>query len=197
MLTFEDFGHEPNTFTFVSPDQIVKMTKAKNEGCQLFGHIFLKPVPGSFHVSVHGKGAELANIFPAPAHQIHQLEFTTEKGETTSGSIWSTTNMLDSLAVLNVSKTDSVTYYLKLVPSIYSHPFWGEKPFFQFAADCSVSAGNPPGMSRIEFKYDIDPIVIEFRQKYGSVAEFFIEVSGIIGGIFALSMFIDRISSAF
>lgn len=138
----------------------------------------------------------MANIIPDPTHVIHQLEFTTEEGEATRGSIWATTSGLDGFGMLNATNSQSVVYYLKLVPSVYTHPFWGEKKFYQFAADYSVSE-NGFASSTVEFKYDIDPVVIEFRQKYKSITEFVIELSGIIGGIFALSMFIDRISSFF
>lgn len=34
----------------------MELAKIKDEGCQLFGHFFVKKVPGNFHVSFHGRG---------------------------------------------------------------------------------------------------------------------------------------------
>jgi len=55
----------------------------------MFGHFFIKRVPGNFHISTHGKGVGQI-IFEktlSAGHKINLLEFTTADGELTHGSI--------------------------------------------------------------------------------------------------------------
>ena len=44
----------------------------------MFGHFYIKKVPGNFHISTHGKGQALVlfNSVISAGHKIHLLEFT-------------------------------------------------------------------------------------------------------------------------
>jgi hypothetical protein len=73
---------------------VIELDEHSGEGCQLYGHFFIKKVPGNFHISFHGKGMAalfLPQDFPID-HTINLLEFTQEKEELTLGRIVASTN---------------------------------------------------------------------------------------------------------
>ena len=101
----------------------------------MYGHFYIKKVPGNFHVSTHGKGAGLSffNAAISAAHKIHLLEFTTEKGELTKGSLSARSNTLDGTDQFKMEIGLDAEYFLKIVTSEFIYPFWGKERFYEFA----------------------------------------------------------------
>jgi len=101
----------------------------------MFGHFYIKKVPGNFHISTHGKGMGLMfyNTAVSAAHLIHLLEFTEEKGEMTHGYYSPSSNILDGKDHFKLEIGMDAEYYLKLVSSEYVSRFWGYKRFYEFS----------------------------------------------------------------
>eukprot|EP01016_Furgasonia_blochmanni_P050992 TRINITY_DN795_c0_g1_i2.p1 TRINITY_DN795_c0_g1~~TRINITY_DN795_c0_g1_i2.p1 ORF type:complete len:499 (-),score=70.86 TRINITY_DN795_c0_g1_i2:262-1758(-) len=197
ILHSDDFGQEPNHMTLITQDDLMRIQEQIGEGCQLYGHLFVRKVPGNFHVSIHGKGLALTMLTSDVSlkHKVNLLEFTHEHGEVTLGRYTKATNSLDGKAVAPDSGRQDIQYYLKIVSSSYFHPVWGEEKFYEFVAlqDYGESAQVP----KVEFKYEFDPISIKHRSHRSSLTEFIVSLCAIVGGIFASSLLIGRVFEKF
>lgn len=105
------------------------------EGCQLFGHLFIKKVPGNLNLGFHGRGdaaRSLSNQFSV-AHTIHLLEFTDEHEALSLSRYVASTNPLDNLNIKNELDEDS-NYYLKIVSSEYESMWGSQQRLYTFTA---------------------------------------------------------------
>jgi len=69
----------------------------------------------------------------AASHNIHLLEFTTEEGPVTRGSLSAMSNVLDSTDHFKLATGLDTEYYLKIVSSEYVYPIWGSENFYEFS----------------------------------------------------------------
>jgi len=164
-------------------------------GCQIVGTMFLKQVPGNFHISTHHNGLALQYIQKGitARHKIHFLEFTRETDSVTEGKYGPKikTNFLDGTYV-NPPVGYDVEYYLKIVGSKLEHPFWGERNFYEFVAHANV-VPHERNVVLIEFKYEFDPISMRYTDGRRSLSKFIVSLLAIIGGIFATSTLLDKL----
>jgi len=166
-----------------------------NLGCQVVGTMFVKKVPGNFHISTHHKGLALRQVDkPLTAqHKIHLLEFTKEESQITLGKYVKTSNFLDGTH-LKPAKGHDVQYYLKIVGSTYKSLLWGDQRFYEFVAHADL-VPKYENIILLEFKYEFDPVSMRYISGRGSFAKFLISLLAIIGGLFAMSTFVDRITN--
>jgi hypothetical protein len=157
--------------------------------------MFLKQVPGDFHISTHHKGGALQWIDkPLTArHTVHFLEFTREDDPVTEGTLGSKikTNYIHQ-STINAPHAHDVEYYLKIVGSKLEHPIWGEKSFYEYVAHVNI-VPKEKNVILIEFKYEFDPVSMKYTNNRRSLTGFVVSLLAIIGGIFATSTLADKI----
>jgi len=174
--------------------QVAYLNDKIGTGCQIVGTMYVKKVPGNFHISTHHKGLALQHILDkniTARHKIHLLEFTKEDGEITLGKYVKTSNFLDG-TMLPPPVAHDIHYYMKIVGSTYKHSIWGEKKFYEYVAHVDVTP-KQRNVILLEFKYEFDPISMKYINGRKSLTGFFVSLLAIIGGIFASSTLIDRI----
>jgi len=157
--------------------------------------MFVKKVPGNFHISTHHKGLALRQVdkILTARHKIHLLEFTKADSQITLGKYVKTSNFLDG-TYLQPAKGNDVQYYLKIVGSTYKSLIWGEQKFFEFVAHADL-VPKYENVILLEFKYEFDPVSMRYSSGRESFAQFLISLLAIIGGLFAMSAFIDRLTN--
>ena len=159
--------------------------------------MFVRKVPGNFHISTHNKGLALTAIPEAnitARHKINLLEITKEDSEITQGYYIKTTNPLDGMMTTWMTTGIDVEYYLKVLDSTYNHAIWGQKRLFEYVAHANFipSRANIP---KIEFKYEFDPISMNYTHYRSNFVNFLISLCAIIGGIVASSVLLDKLYS--
>lgn len=195
------FNYHPFLNQFLKPITFQEFEAVKKQlgtGCQLYGHFFVRKVPGNFHISTHSKAPILMrlNHEVSARHKIHMLEFTKEKEEITQGAYAKHTNTLDGAEALVGSGTD-VEYYLKIMDSYYQHSIWGEKQLLEFVSHKSTVEKNNY-VAQVQFKYDFEPVSMQYVSRGGgSIWQFLVSLCAIIGGVFAASTFFETIVSRY
>jgi hypothetical protein len=177
----------------VTPMQVEFFKQKMGKGCQIVGTMFVKKVPGNFHISTHHKGLALQHVERniTAKHKIHLLEFTKEDAEITLGKYSKTSNFLDG-TLLPPPIAHDIHYYMKIIGSTYKHSIWGEKRFYEYVAHVDVTP-KQRNVILLEFKFEFDPISMRYVNGRKSLAGFFVSLLAIIGGIFASSTLLDRI----
>ena len=88
---------ESGSRDFVNEEKVQEIESHKNEGCQIFGHLFIKRIPGNLYIGFQGHdrlAAYLANRFSL-SHTVNLFELTDEKEELTLGQFIPSTNPID------------------------------------------------------------------------------------------------------
>jgi len=199
MLHAEFYGFEDRKPTVIRTEDVAKFEALLGKGCQIAGTMFLKQVPGNFHISTHHKGLPLqysAKDITA-RHKVNFLEFTRETESVTEGKLGSkikTNYLSEKDDVTAPAIGHDVEYYLKIVGSQFNHPIWGEKNFYEYVSHVNI-VPKEKNVIRIEFKYEFDPISMRYTDGRKSLTNFIVSLLAIIGGMFATSSLLDRIIS--
>eukprot|EP00474_Spongospora_subterranea_P001139 CRZ01597.1 hypothetical protein [Spongospora subterranea] len=172
------------------------------EGCRVHGSVYVKKVPGNFHLSAHAH-YELADVYFSDQHPmncshiIHHLSY----GEQVqvSGTI-SAFNPLDGVSrVVKEDGAESVhttsfEYYIKVVPTIYKELSGRITRTFQFTANSNSLEGHFQ-IPAIYFRYDLSPITVQFTQRRMAFLHFLVQLCAIIGGVFSTAQLISHFSN--
>ncbi|CAD8178983.1 unnamed protein product [Paramecium pentaurelia] len=194
MLFTEDFGEERRGQQYIDMNDLTAMAFTYGESCQIFGHFYVKRIPGNFHISFHGKGQAVSLISQdiQLSHTINWLEFTPQKQGPTFGRYFKTTNTLDG-TTHSLEQKEDTQYYLKLVESHYETLF-KETDLYTFTA-YEQKLPTSERLTQIIFKYEFDPITTIYKSKISSWTQLIVAIFAVIGGVFSTSQFINSIFS--
>jgi len=195
MLHAEFFGWNDDQVQSFSMQDVARFRAQLNTGCQIYGHMFIRKVPGNFHISTHHKGIALSAIPEAiitARHRINLLEITRENGEVTQGYYLKSTNPIDGLTTIGVTVGTDVEYYMKILGSKYKHVIWGEKELYQYVAHINFTPSRR-NIPKIEFKYEFDPVSMNYTNYRSSFSNFLVSLCAIVGGIVASSILVNQI----
>ncbi|PAA82192.1 hypothetical protein BOX15_Mlig030157g2 [Macrostomum lignano] len=171
----------------------VKLRNAGHEGCRVHGHLLVNKVAGNFHFAP-GKSYEQSHMHVHDlsglrgvtfnlSHSVHSLSF----GDTYDGRV----NPLDghSRVFVDGSATKLVSYYVKVVPTLYTSLNGTETSSNQYSVTKHErSSVNLPG---IFFYYEISPILVRITERRRSFGHFLTSVCAIVGGVFTVASLID------
>lgn len=171
----------------------VKLKNADREGCRVHGHLLVNKVAGNFHFAP-GKSFEqshmhvhdLSGLHGANfnlSHSVHSLSF----GGFYDGRV----NPLDghNRIFTEGSATRLVSYYLKVVPTLYTSLNGTETSSNQYSVTKHERGSvNLPG---VFFYYEISPILVRISERRRSLGHFLTSVCAIIGGVFTVASLID------
>lgn len=189
LLFTENFGKERRGPQFLNLNDVANMVYSQGEGCQFYGHFYVKKVPGNFHIGFHGKGqaAIYLNTLQRLDHTIHSLEFSGRHTAPTKGRYLKTSNPLDGTVHANEPGQDS-QYYLKLVEAKYETMATRTKEFYTFTAH-EQRGEQRSVLPEVHFKYEFDPLTMHYHSRISSISQLLIAYLGTIGGVFAMSKF--------
>ena len=153
-------------------------------GCQIFGHLTAKEVPGAIHISLNPVGQMLFATGGDIdfSHSLNHLQATdSERGFVPEPS--PSTSPLDRTSAYGHTH---YLYYLKLTSarSTSGLRFW--------EASGHSKAHVTNAIPTLYIKYDIDPITMKYRYQT-SFSMFLISLFAILGGSFACSVFIAKL----
>lgn len=173
----------------------------KNYGCRIMGSFTVKEVPGNFHISSHA----YQNIFVRllmdgviqtldVSHKIHSLYF---------GDSWSIDEIqkyhkesqLLSLnghqRIYNMTNKRSYTshYHLDIVPTQYSDRLFRAETYQYTYNHNSYEVEHMPSLY---FNYHIGGLQVNIYPSQFRIAGFLIQMFAIIGGIYSLASFFDK-----
>ncbi|CAL8104741.1 unnamed protein product [Calicophoron daubneyi] len=179
-----------------------EIKKVGKEGCRVHGILEVNRVAGSFHIApgnsyasdhvhVHNLQA-FSGVKMNMTHKITTLAF----GDTYPGQV----NPLDGVTMVVVEPARMFSYYLKLVPTIYTH--------YDSKADSDTvvqtnqysvtwhSRGTPlsgesQGIPGLFFSYEISPILVNIVQENRSFLHFLTNTCAIVGGVFTVASLLD------
>ncbi|VDM16183.1 unnamed protein product [Hydatigera taeniaeformis] len=160
------------------------------EGCRLVGQLGVNKVAGTFHIAPgksYGQGHVHVHDLMAFSgkqfildHQIRHLSF----GDTYPGQI----NPLDNTNMSDKTKSPMISYFLKLVPTIYSD--FSEKTLVtnQYSATWQVRStpltGGSEGIPGVFFNYQISPLLVKLAKERRSFLHFLTNTCAIVGGVY-------------
>ncbi|XXQ31370.1 Endoplasmic reticulum vesicle transporter C-terminal domain-containing protein [Plasmodiophora brassicae] len=180
----------------------------KGEGCRVHGSLFVKKVPGNFHVSAHAH-YELAELYfdskhPMNcSHHIHHLSYGEQPVDTSDIRHVSAFNPLDGVSKViepesgaggGHDHTISFEYYIKIVPTIYTELNGKSTRTFQFTANSNSLEGHFQ-VPAVYFRYDLSPITVQFTKRRQPFLHFLVQLCAIIGGVFSTIQFVSMFSN--
>ncbi|CDS42830.1 endoplasmic reticulum Golgi intermediate [Echinococcus multilocularis] len=167
------------------------------EGCRLVGQLGVNKVAGSFHIAPgksYGQGHVHVHDLMAFSgkrfvldHKIRRLSF----GDTYPGQI----NPLDNTNMSDSTESPMISYFLKLVPTIYSD--FSEKPLVtnQYSVTWQVKStsltGGSDGIPGVFFNYQISPLLVKLTKERRSFLHFLTNTCAIVGGVYTVASLLD------
>ncbi|VDL18420.1 unnamed protein product [Hymenolepis diminuta] len=167
------------------------------EGCRVVGKLEVNKVAGSFHIApgksfgeghvhVHDLMAFAGKQFKLD-HQIQRLSF----GDTYPGQI----NPLDNSNMSEPSESPMISYFLKLVPTIYSDLLDTPLVTNQYSATWQIKStpltGGSDGIPGVFFNYQISPLLVKLTKERRSFLNFLTNTCAIVGGVYTVAGLLD------
>eukprot|EP00455_Lapot_gusevi_P008111 TRINITY_DN1349_c0_g4_i1.p1 TRINITY_DN1349_c0_g4~~TRINITY_DN1349_c0_g4_i1.p1 ORF type:complete len:333 (-),score=95.04 TRINITY_DN1349_c0_g4_i1:121-1119(-) len=163
------------------------------EGCRVKGHVWVKKVPGNFHISAHAHTELLSLLFSEGrsmnvSHHIDFLSF---------GDVFEVEGAKHALYPLNGVQqiapphpdgphvTTTYEYYIKVVPTMYEKLDGSLFNAYQFTVNTNSITGQYQ-LPAVYFRWDMSPITVKFQQTRMAFAHFLVQICAIIGGVFTV-----------
>jgi len=174
---------------------------AAKEGCRVYGFVTVDKVAGNFHIapgmSTQGGSQHIHSTSMVPddvnvSHTIHSLSF----GMSYPGQV----NPLDGHTELDPQGAMMSQYFLNVVPTTYTYRDGRVLITNQFSVtthshkvDMVEARRRGSGTPGMYITYDMSPIAITYREFQRSFAHFLTGVCAIVGGVFTIMGFFDKI----
>lgn len=172
-----------------------KIKDEEGEGCNIHGFLEVNKVAGSIHFTP-GKSFHHANfhIYDISfqreyniSHRINKLSF----GKEFPGVV----NPLDGVQWMQEASSGMYQYFIKVVPTIYTHITGYKIHSNQFSVTEHFVEGNvyPKPLPGVLLVYDFSPIKVIFTEENSSLLHFLTNFCAIIGGVFTVAGILDAI----
>ena len=162
------------------------------DACRIYGNVEVNKVAGNFHITAgksipHPRGhAHLSSLVSELnynfSHRIDLLSF----GDPHPGII----NPLDGDLQLTETGYQMYQYYIKIVPTSIQ-TFKHNMKTYQYSVTQRSRVINhgkgSHGVPGIFFKYNLNSICVNVKEKFRDFGQFLVRLCGIIGGVFATS----------
>lgn len=163
------------------------------EGCNVWGNMIVKRVPGNFHVSAHAHAHMLASFFKDKqmnvSHIIHDLSFgDVEEFRTLENAVVSPLKGTARNAALDnaqAGEAKSYEYFINIVPAQYVKTNGKKYSSYQYVANSNEVLGRYR-VPAVYFRYEISAVTVKFTQRSKALAHFLVQVCAIIGGVFTV-----------
>ncbi|GMH00129.1 hypothetical protein Nepgr_001968 [Nepenthes gracilis] len=173
-----------------------RIKEEEGEGCNIYGFLEVNKVAGNFHVapgkSFQQSGVHVHDLLAFQkdsfniTHKINRLAF----GDYIPGVV----NPLDGVQWTHSTPNGMYQYFIKVVPTIYTHFNGHSIQSNQFSVTehfRSAGAGHFQTLPGVFFFYDLSPIKVTFTEQHVSFLHFLTNVCAIVGGVFTVSGILD------
>jgi len=179
----------------------MKTQRRASEGCRVYGYVTVNKVAGNFHIA---PGASLqsghqhvhsTSMLPDDVNVSHTIKYLAF-GESYPGQ----TNPLDEHTELDLTGAMMSQYFINVVPTVYTYRDGRSVQTNQFSVtthshkvnmeEARKRGAGTPGMY---ISYDMSPISITYREYQRSFAHFLTGVCAIVGGVFTIMGFFDKV----
>jgi len=179
----------------------MKTQRRASEGCRVYGYVTVNKVAGNFHIA---PGASMqsghqhvhsTSMLPDDinvTHIIKSLSF----GESYPGQA----NPLDEHVERDEKGALMTQYFINVVPTVYTYRDGHEVHTSQFSVTTHSHSVNMEearkrgaGTPGLYITYDMSPISITYREFQRSFAHFLTGVCAIVGGVFTIMGFFDKV----
>jgi len=165
-----------------------KLPLADGVGCRFEGFFYINRVPGNFHLSTHS--AQHQPKDPDMTHHIHSLQF---------GDIVETTGAFNALQDTDMTEFPGLAshdYIIKIVPTKFKRLSGEMESTFQYSyaqKDYMAMGHGRVMMPAIWFRFDFNPITIQYTEQRQPFYRFITMFCAIIGGTFTVAGIIDTL----
>jgi len=179
----------------------MRTQRRANEGCRVYGYVTVDKVSGNFHIAPgvslqsghqHVHSTSMLSDDVNVSHMIKYLAF----GESYPGQ----TNPLDDHNEIDNNGAMMSQYFVNVVPTVYSYRDGHDIRTNQFSVtihshkvnmeEARKRGAGTPGMY---VTYDMSPISVTYREYQRSFAHFLTGVCAIVGGVFTIMGFFDKV----
>jgi thiol-disulfide isomerase/thioredoxin len=205
----EKMATDPHLFHQDVHDQKAKYIQA--EGCRIYGHLYVKKVPGNFHFTAKSNTHSIAASKVDLQHTVHHLAFGDNLAPSEMALLPAEVldghevNRLDT-QVFSPSTSpsfdaehhtnDMVSYehYLRVISSTFDWAHRGRVNAYRYTvySQAAIQAGAEDsdresqeyGVAHAFFRYDFSPLGTLTQQKRKAIIPFLVNTCAIIGGLF-------------
>jgi len=160
----------------------------KGEGCNVWGYMTVKRVPGNFHLSAHAHTDLLGQMLGSSnlnmSHIINDLSFGRFHDKDIDLGDWGL-SPLKKVAKMDTDPNGKVfEYYVKIIPMRYER-YGKVYDTYQYTAN-SNELGGMGRLTAVYFRYDLSPIAVQVTKQSKSFSHFLVQVCAIVGGVFTV-----------
>nr|ODN80159.1 endoplasmic reticulum-Golgi intermediate compartment protein 2 [Cryptococcus depauperatus CBS 7841] len=158
--------------------------------CRIYGSVQVKKVTANLHITTLGHGYmsfehtdhNLMNL----SHIMHEFSF---------GPFFpAITQPLDKTYEITEQPFTIFQYFLRVVPTTYIDASRRRLDTSQYAVtDYARSFEHGGGVPGLFFKYDLEPMSVEIRERTTTLYQFLIRLIGVIGGVWTVAAFSLRV----
>lgn len=168
------------------------------EGCRLYGHLYVKRVPGNFHVHLANPAYSMDHSLVNATHTVDELWF----GEhllasevaliPQSAQVRLYTHRLNGEEFTARNKNHTYVHYIKVVTNTYVHKHGQELNLYKYTAHSNEYL-ETDDLPSIMFRYDLSPMSVRITEAVVPFYHFVTSACAIIGGVFTVIGIIDQL----
>lgn len=168
------------------------------EGCQLYGHLDVKRVPGNFHIHLTNPSYSTAANLVNASHFMGELWFgkplmlnqLKKLPEDAHAELYA--HRLEGKAFLAYNQNHTYVHYIKVVTNTFVQPNGEEINVYKYTAHSNEYL-EKDDLPTVMFRYDLSPMSVRVTQKSVPFYHFLTNACAIIGGVFTVIGIIDQI----
>uniref|UniRef100_K3XBV9 Thioredoxin domain-containing protein n=1 Tax=Globisporangium ultimum (strain ATCC 200006 / CBS 805.95 / DAOM BR144) TaxID=431595 RepID=K3XBV9_GLOUD len=168
------------------------------EGCRLFGHLYVKRVPGNFHVHLSNPAYSMDHSLVNATHTVNELWF----GEhltpreisliPQSAQLQLYTHRLEGEEFTAYNKNHTYVHYIKVVTNSYVQKSEAPINIYKYTAHSNEYL-ETDDLPSIMFRYDLSPMSVRITEAVVPFYHFVTSACAIIGGVFTVIGIIDQL----
>lgn len=169
------------------------------EGCRLYGYLYVKRVPGNFHVHLANPAYSMDSSLVNASHTVNELWFgePLTKGELSripqSAQTQLYTHRLDGQEFTSFYKNHTYVHYIKVVTNTYVGSSDDDSVnVYKYTAHSNEYL-ETEDLPSVMFRYDLSPMSVRISEDSVPFYHFVTSACAIIGGVFTVIGIIDQI----
>jgi thiol-disulfide isomerase/thioredoxin len=168
------------------------------EGCRLYGYLFVKKVPGNFHIHLSNPAYSMDSELVNASHSINELWFgehlTPEEYNSLSkiADLSLYTHRLEGQHFTAYNKNHTYVHYIKVVTNSYVQTSGDAISVYKYTAHSNEYL-ETDDLPSIMFRYDLSPMSVKITEDAIPFYHFVTSACAIIGGVFTVIGIIDQL----
>lgn len=168
------------------------------EGCRLYGHLYVKRVPGNFHVHLANPAYSMDHSLVNATHTVNELWFGEHLSPRDvaripqSAQLQLYSHRLEGEDFTAFHKNHTYVHYIKVVTNAYVQRSGEAVNVYKYTAH-SGEYLETDDLPSIMFRYDLSPMSVRITEAVVPLYHFVTSACAIIGGVFTVIGIIDQL----